>query len=71
MDKCQCGEETYGHLDLCAPCAIVELLVEEHGKDIGEASQLVATHVDVVVSGIMSGDLRTAAMAMMLMGVGK
>ena len=66
MDKCQCGQESYGHLDLCAPCAIVALLVEEHGMDIGEASQLVATHVNVVSNGIMSGNLRAAAIALQM-----
>ena len=64
MAKCLCGKETFLSFDMCAPCLIVELLVTEHGVERDKARELVRSRVDIVVNGIMRGDLRATAMVL-------
>ena len=66
METCQCGNETYGHLDLCAACAVVELLIMEHQLGRKEAERLVKDNTDTMVAGLMSGSLRATAMALLM-----
>ena len=64
--SCQCGKQTYLSFDMCAPCLIVELLVTEQNVERDKAKELVRSKVDIVVNGLMSGNLRATAMALQM-----
>jgi hypothetical protein len=49
---------------------VTELLVQEHGVEREEAKKLVKTETKVMVNGIMSGNLRATAMALMMVSEG-
>ena len=66
MSNCGCGKEASPGFDLCVPCLLVELLVTENGLDRDKAEELVRSRVDIVVNGIMRGNLRATAMALLL-----
>ena len=66
VPQCKCGKPAYRHCDMCAPCLIVELLVTEDGLERDNAEELVRSKVDIVVKGLMTGNLRATAIALQM-----